>query len=174
MDKWYKDKKWVITTSIAILAVIVAAYYAWQNYALQSQLFEASLPYIITQGLQTPSNSSNLAFPFYVMNPSNQEYSINFSQSTCEFSTNLIYPTPIQRTNSTQIVTSPIYNVEVSPNFHAQTSPLFSKNITSFQCSGFSVNRTTTNMNTSMNVCIKIIGISNKICGSIPITITKS
>ena len=174
MDKWYKDKKWIITTSIAILAVIIAAYYAWQNYNLQSQLFEASLPYIITQGLQTPSNSSNLEFPVYVMNPSNKEYSINFSQGTCEFSTTLIYPTPVQRANSTQVVTNPIYNVEAIPNFHTQTSPLLSKNITSFYCSGFSVNRTTTNVNTSMNVCIKIIGVGNKICGSIPITIIKS
>lgn len=174
MNKWYEDKKFLIPTSIAIVSVIFTVYFAWQNYTLQSQLFEASLPYIITQGLQTPSNSSNLEFPVYVMNPSNQEYSINFSQSTCGFSTTLIYPTPVQRANSTQVITNPIYNVEAIPNFHAQTSPLPSKNTTLIYCSGFSVNRTTVNVNTSMNVCIKLIGVGSKICSSIPITIIKS
>ncbi len=174
MGKWYKDKKFLIPTSIAIISLMFTVYFAWQNYNLQNQLFEASLPYIIIRGLQTPSNSSNLWFPVYIMNPSNQEYSINFSQSTCEFSTTLIYQTPVQRANSTQVVTNPIYNVEAVPNFHAQTSPLPSKNTTLIYCSGFSVNRTAINLNTSMNVCIKIIGVSNKICSSIPITIIKS
>ena len=171
------DKIWVIIPVITtIIFGSIAAWQTMQNYGLQKQVVESSLPYINVIALQAQSNYEGAYFPFYVINPSNrQEYTLNLSQGGCTFETNLIRQLPPQSTNSTINSTkNGIQGVGINPQIAPQTIPLSPRNITELYCEFYKINQTAVNINTNMTACVGILGFNKPICSKIPLLIHAS
>ena len=170
------DIKGWVRTIVAIVAAIVAIYFGIANLNLHHQLFEVSLPYIIPIALTIPSNTVGLSFPVYIRNPSSTEYTINLSGGTCNFDTNLLSygSSTNQKINNVSKNTNSINSVEINPNYQLTTEIIPPKNTSLIYCNHWDSKQIINySINTTLDVCIKLIGISNKICGGMPITIIR-
>jgi hypothetical protein len=166
---------WKVISVIIAIGMLVLAYF---TYNLQQENMQLSKPYIIRTGLIVRSGVENVNFPFYIRNPSNNEYTIDLIQSSCGFETKAIHrfiPKETATTKNTTINIPENLGSEVIFNPGIITIlPLTPRNQTELLCSGFSVDKLVNDMNSFMNICIKIIGIKDLICEKIPLTIAKT
>ena len=164
-----------VSMLITLVSLCFAIYFGIQNHNLNKEKNELEKPILLTPDLRVEGNSASVSFPFYIKNPSDNEYYVDLTEGTCSPKTTLIKKSAPERTevpvgsgfngdNDIIIERTPPENVIIIPPHDGKT----------VYCQYFDVYNPIKDTIVEMDVCIKEKRIKDPICGTLQINILKT
>jgi len=164
---------------VTIISVCIAGYFGIKNYNLNKENYELirekselEKPIIFAPRLKVMGGSVNVDFPFYVKNPSDNEYYIDLTRGGCIPDSELLTKSEKKNKEDGINVGENISIMEIREPQTLFFIPPHEKKI--LYCSNFDVKNPTNNTLVKMKICIKEKRLSEDICDELEIVVLKN